>query len=467
MIVRYVAIALGLLAVGLGLAAQPLLAAGSAVGALLLFTTVSWPLAMICAMLGLGPVSLAFFSGGQKQLLPALGGLDLNGIRLVGLSIGLGLVILTRRELLKMLGDSTARWYVIFLLWAAATLSFSPSPLDGARLLLKLAYPLLFFLIIAAPERRPDELHRLGDWTLWGAVAVLLIDPLFVANGSYFLESDGWVRFSLPGSHQNPFSFYLLVIVVLSVGRFRARGQTRYLVLGATAAVWIALTLTRITFLAFFVAMAVLGAHAALARGNRKVLIPAAGFAALLGTLALGPILARTFGHVPSPSELAGLLTDPIRLYHSINWQGREQLWTLLGIVFLQSPFWGSGIGTSSVALAGLTIPNQVAHNEYLRLAVDTGLVGCSLYFLAVLAWIRAAARTLRTRSTLADEYGAPTLALIAGWAVIALTDNAFDYYGPLTQYVAFLAAASVVVARPTAAAIEPATVVNEPALVA
>jgi hypothetical protein len=47
---------------------------------------------------------------------------------------------------------------------------------------------------------------------------------------------------------------------------------------------------------------------------------------------------------------------------------------------------------------------------------------------------------------------------MIAAWAVVAATDNPFDYYGPFTQYVAFLVAGAVVAGRerePAAAAAE------------
>jgi O-antigen ligase len=116
-----------------------------------------------------------------------------------------------------------------------------------------------------------------------------------------------------------------------------------------------------------------------------------------------------------------------------------------------------------------------VVHNEYLRLIAETGLVGGALFLLAMVQWWRAAlgvmrverARRpvepaggawpappssgihgLRDRSAegrCAREFAAAALALLAAWAVIAMTDNAFDYYAPLTQYAAFFSAAALV----------------------
>ena len=452
-LVTAAAVGIAFLAAGYGLAANPLLAVGAVLGVLVLAVTLAWPTVVVSVMLALGPVNLGFLTGGYKELLPALGGLDMSGIRLVGITAGLGMVVLTRRDLLETLVTPPARWYVLFLAWAGATLAFSPAPLEGLRLLLKLAYPLLVFLVVAAPERTPGELRRLGNWTLWGTILILLVNPIFVVNGSYELESSEILRVSLPGSHHNPFSFYLLAILLICIARFRARAQPRYLLLGGVAVVWIALTLTRITFLASFVAIAVVALYTAVADRNWRALLAAAAFGVLLGGLALEGVLVRTFGYLPSAGQLLALMLDPVGLYQAINWQGRETLWGILFVAFQASPVVGSGLGASSAAiLAGLG-EVVVAHNEYLRLAVDTGLVGCLLYFLAVSGWIGAAIRTIRRGGRGADEFAMPALALIAAWAVIAVTDNAFDYYGPLTQYVGFLVAACVVLGRETTAA--------------
>ena len=45
-------------------------------------------------------------------------------------------------------------------------------------------------------------------------------------------------------------------------------------------------------------------------------------------------------------------------------------------------------MGASGAALQ-TALRGEIAHNEYLRLAVDTGLLGCLLYSLAVWSWIR------------------------------------------------------------------------------
>ncbi|MBW3535482.1 MAG: O-antigen ligase family protein [Gemmatimonadetes bacterium] len=408
-----------------------------------------WPLVVLGIMLALGPVDLSILTGGARGLLPALGGLDMSGIRLVGISAALGLLILSRREILKMAGSPWARWYVLFLAYGTATLVASPDPLEGIRLLLKLTYPLLLFLVVAAPGRTTADVQRLGDWALWGATILLLVNPFVVANGGYAMESGEWLRVWGPGSHHNPFSFYLLAVLLLCVARYRGRGQTRYLLLGGLSVLWIVGTLTRITLLASFVAMAVVALYTAVVDKNKRTLVATLVLGGLMGGLLMEGVLVRTFGYLPGPAELLSLAADPVALYEAINWQGRELLWAILWIAFRQSPWLGGGLGASTNALESAPwLSGGVAHNEYLRLAVDVGVFGSGLFLLAMVAWLRAAVRAARVRSPATDEFALPAIAALAAWALIAITDNAFDYYAPFTQYVAFLVAGAVVTAR-------------------
>ena len=81
-------------------------------------------------------------------------------------------------------------------------------------------------------------------------------------------------------------------------------------------------------------------------------------------------------------------------------------------------------------------------------------LAGTVLYLLAMAGWTRAVLRAARAGrgNPLCQELALPALAGLAALAVIATTDNAFDYYAPFTQYLAFLTAACVAVSRAPAA---------------
>jgi len=435
---------------------QPALAAGVVLGGALVYVTVTWPLVVVGLMLALGPLDLSFVTGGFKGLFPQFGGLDMNGIRLVGISAALLVVVATDRASLAQLARGSARWYVLFLVWAVLTLAWSRDPLEGARLLFKLTYPLLVFLVIASPGRTREEVVRVADGVLIGAALILLLNPFLVAAGGYQFDIDGRLRVGGLGLHENPFSFYLLVVILMCVGRFAVRGGVRYLLLAGLAAAWMTLTLTRITLGAGLAGLGGLALYGVLVSRNYRLAGAAAGIALLIG-LALGPVaLERSFGFRPSFAQLSSYVADPVGLFNAVSWSGREEFWPALVAAWGTAPLTGLGLGTSSMLMQTVFPPEAggVAHNEYLRLGVDSGLVGVLLFAVAAFAWLGAALRAGRSPARGVGEFALPALGGMLAWAIISATDNAFDYYSPFTQFMGFLVGGAMVLAREQ----EPAT---------
>lgn len=455
------------LAAGLAAGAKPWLTAGAGIGVLLLLLTLTHPLEVVGGMLVLGAVDLSFMTGGFKSLLAGTGGLDMNGIRLIGLVVSLGLIVMVNATMMRQLLAPQGRWYAIFLAYACGTLVLSPDPLDGTRLLFKLAYPLLVFVVVAGAARGSKDVERLGDWTLLGAAAIaFVVNPVFAIVTGGRAGEDGVYRIGSIGVHQNPFSFYLLAMLILAFVRLLERRQARYAVLAAALGVWMVLTYTRITFLAALVALALLGVAWSWMARSYKVLAAAAVAGAALCWVLLPVVLERTFGRVLTPMELIHLSHDPARLYASMNWEGRQALWPLVFGAFLRTPWLGLGLGATTRILGeafgrvGIT----VAHNEYLRLVAETGVVGALLYVMATAQWARVVVGVARGERTdalqnpgerrgapaagrsprAAWEYAMAGMAILVAWGIIALTDNAFDYYSPLTQYAAFYCAAAL-----------------------
>jgi hypothetical protein len=444
-----------LAAVSAVLAWEPFLAAGAVVGGLLVWVTYTWPLQVAGVMLALGPLDLSFVTGGFKELFPELGGLDMNGIRLVAVTAGLALAVLSDRGALRALRAPSGLCYLLFLGFAGITLSWSPDRLEGLRLLFKLAYPLLVFLVISSPARTAAEVDRVADWILVGATALLLLNPAFVLAGGFERDLEGMLRLGGAGIHQNPFSFYLLIVVLLCAARFAVRAQVRYLVLAGVAVAWMALTLTRITRGAALVGLAGMSLYGALINRNYRAAAAGLGLAALIGAALAPVVLVRSFGYLPSLGDLADLARDPVALFYAVNWQGRQVIWPVLAQAWSTSPWVGLGMGASAVVL-DTSFPGMpiVAHNEYLRLGVDAGWIGVGLFFVAVAMWLRVVLRAGRSGAEGVREHALPALAGTLAWAVISATDNAFDYYGPFTQFVGFFTAASLVAARSVPASV-------------
>ncbi|MFW6202475.1 MAG: O-antigen ligase family protein, partial [Gemmatimonadota bacterium] len=339
----------------------------------------------------------------------------------------------------------------LFLAFGAATLLISPDRVEGLRLLFKLAYPCLVFIAVCGLVETRRDLERLGDWVLGAAAFLaLVVNPLLVLSGGYIVDARGYLRIEGLGMGTSAFSFYVLAMLLFAYARFSVRGQARYLVLGAVLAAWIVPTLTRT---ALGGALAGLGGAAlfgALVGRNYRGLVAAVLLAAVIA-VPLAPVaLERTFGYVPPLGELWSLARDPVALYDAMYWTGRDELWAVVMPAFLSSPLIGIGLGGSTAVLVRNTPSDwvDVVHNEYLRLLTDTGVVGLTLFAIALALWWFAVLRAGRTGDPLAREYALPAFAGILAWAVISFPGNALDYYAQFTQYMGFFVAGAVTAAR-------------------
>ena len=435
-------------AIAAGLPLHPHMTTGLVGGSLVLMALLLRPLVVLGVVLAIGVVNLAFLTGGQRQLMAGIGGLDMNGIRLMGFVGGFTALLLIDRRMLQAALGKHGRWYLLFAAYAAGTLAFSPSVLEGLRLLMKIAFPFLIFVGVRALVRSRADLDRLGTWTLAAAaVLVLLVNPVLVAGGGYMVDAGGAIHVTGLGMHHNPFSMYLLAMAVLSLARYIFRGQTRYLLLSLALGVWVVLALSRITLLAVLVSLAAMAVYGAFMRRNLRPLVASAVVAAAVAIPLTPMVLERTFGFVPSVGQLFAMFADPGQLIASMSWMGRETIWPVLYKGFLSSPIVGLGLGSSAPLLreSFSSAVTDISHNEYLRLGVDTGLVGIGLLAVASMVWLASSARAgMRTADTLVREYALASVAIIPAAAVFALTSDPIDYYSQFTQYIGFFVAATL-----------------------
>ncbi|MDB5373133.1 MAG: O-antigen ligase [Belnapia sp.] len=138
---------------------------------------------------------------------------------------------------------------------------------------------------------------------------------------------------------------------------------------------------------------------------KRKVDLVMGG--AVPGLLLLGPVIAFAMQRF---------------LSQGADTSGRDLMWPYFTEAIATRPLFGYGLGAGKlivnpddplIKLLGST----AAHNEYLRLSVDAGIIGCAGIFIAIIAWIWGGARD----APLADR-----LVLRAG-LVAALLHSGFD----------------------------------------
>jgi O-antigen ligase len=434
--------------ISFGVVNMPWITAGAVLGAAIFAIALAAPLALVAAMLVIGPVDLSFLTGGFKALFPELGGLDMNGIRLLGATGGYIIFIMFEPRARAAAVSYLGRFWIAFLLFAGMTLAISIDPLEGARLFLKLAYPFLTFLVVIGLANTPERLSTLTKLTLVSAVLyTLIINPILVGYTGVDVDHEGRTRVGGLGMGIAPWAFYCLAILMFTMTRFFIRRNIGYLWLSAVLVIWIGLTQTRIAALAAVAGIAVVGLLTAWMSRNRKMLLGSVALVGIVAAVFVPFVMQRSLGFVPTPGELVQMVTDPAYLFRSINWQGRQLIWAIMWSAFLSSPVWGLGLGSGTALLRSYFGERSISvpHNEYMRLATDTGFVGLLLFVIALGIWVVAAIRLSRHVHRDVREYAVAAAGLGVAWIVVAMTDNAIDYYNNFSQYLGFLMAGAVV----------------------
>jgi len=376
---------------------------------------------------------VGYNGGSNKPLFAEWGGTTPDGLRLLLSSLFL-LIVLYRLEHTRRL---LARFwpYVILLLFLAGTLLYSTAPVDGLRLLLKIVFPFLVFLLAAQLLRSSEEADSsVRYWIAGGIVASFCAPVLVLLVGSKFLYPDGF-RYSPGFTSASSYSFYMLALFLFCYMQWRKQYSARFAILAVLFGVQTILPITRITWVALVVSV---GTFEALhIKGAKKwastvavVLIPILAFYSLLWRF---PALQeRVFQSDRIDSDVS-----LIELVQNVGLTGRGTVWlSALEDYQQHNRLLGQGIGSSDNYTMSLF--GTVAHNEYLRVLYDGGAVGLSLFLFANF-WLLRWLRTLKNSGQqVVREYASLGIALMLAYLVVALTDNPLDYYMLFTQYVFF-----------------------------
>ncbi len=209
-------------------------------------------------------------------------------------------------------------------------------------------------------------------------------------------------------------------------------------------------------FLAGFCVTAIFAATLEYLRGFRWpwLAVGAANLAILLATQARAPLAAtalflalvfllsdrRVFPLRRKVDLVMGgmvpglLLLGPFALYAAdrflgggsqggeFNFSGRDIIWPYFLDAIEARPLFGFGLGAGKLIVdpedPGIRyLGSNAAHNEYLRIAVDVGMVGCAAVFLSIIAWIWGGSR----RAPPADRL------VLRAALVAALVHSGFD----------------------------------------
>jgi O-antigen ligase len=250
--------------------------------------------------------------------------------------------------------------------------------------------------------------HRFWTALCRGVALVPLLSVLFglvaeVVGFSPILDPAG----RLNGLHSAPFlAGFCVTAVFASTLEYLRNFRLRWLLLGGLNLAIMLGTQARAPFIAtalFLLLVLVLSGERVFPL-RRKVDLLMGGMVPAL--LLLGPALLYALQRFTGESE---------------NLSGRDIIWPYFIDAIEQRPLFGFGLGAGKLIVDPedptiKLLGSSAAHNEYLRLAVDAGIVGCAAIFLSIIIWIWNGTRRARPADQLVLRCGLIAALLHSGF---------------------------------------------------
>ncbi len=272
-------------------------------------------------------------------------------------------------------------WLMLFLLWAGISIFWSINPHRTLVEFLQLViYVLVFFLAL---QLNNESIYKVGRIALIAGVGI----ALFGISQYLFLNI---TRIDATFTNPNPLAIYLVMLFFLGWGYY-LRSPNRCLAAGCLLIITaLFLSSSRGAFISFFIALPFIfiGLKGTkLYRSIGKTLIClAVALLMIKGIMIIAPYIRGMAG-----GDLVALLIRPESL--SANTGGRFSFWEAAWRLFLNKPFSGYGNGTfylgHCIEYAGSYEFSRFAHNHYLQVLAELGLLGLTLLvgFFAACGW--------------------------------------------------------------------------------
>lgn len=231
--------------------------------------------------------------------------------------------------------------------------------------------------------------------SVWSTLckAVVLVPLISAAAGflawpaGIYSPFDGNWRFQ--GMHSPPFLAGFCTTAIFAATLEYLRGfRTRWLVLGGAVMAVLLATQARAPLMAVLVFLLLV-----FVLSDRRVFPPKRKL-----DVAMGGLVPAAFLMWPlALAVLDRFLDAPV--YEQFS--GRDVIWPYFVEAIEKRPLLGYGLGAGKLIVDPedpqiRLIQSNAAHNEYLRLSVDAGMVGCAMIFGAIIAWVWAGTRRVR-----------------------------------------------------------------------
>ncbi len=268
---------------------------------------------------------------------------------------------------------------------------------------------------------------------LLGALAISLIVPVAAGLQQFRnhqgVDIGGFIRIAGTLHHPNPYSIYLLLILLTLVAVFQHVDLDAKILLTLVivpSALTLMLTYTRTAYIVFAVGIVVIGLLQ-----SKKMLVMLAAFGVAL--VLLNPTVVARFSDLSSADTKASGATA-----NSLVW--RFEYWGETVKLAGSKPVTGIGLGM----VRRTTAEQKQPHNDFVRAAAETGVLGLISYIWLLGALVLVARRSLRRA-----PHGLPRGVAVGFMAVVTATILASIVSNVLSQvvllwYVAAITGAAV-----------------------
>ncbi len=260
--------------------------------------------------------------------------------------------------------DSPIFPFLAFLGVCAVGLLETPDFSGGAGDWLRFASLPVVYLLVAHFASDDRAFRNLALAIALSAVLPLLMGLWqFVTAQGFLIKHGEFLRVKGTFLHPNPFSIYLVFVcpVIIAVGVSLRRWRAFAMALTGVTGFCLIVTFTRTAWIGLGVALLVMGW---LRYKSILFLLPVA----LAGVLFLFPSVSERFSDLSSQESPVGTATN------SFDW--RLEHWQEVLPALKESPIWGRGLDFYQ----GATADGKQAHNDFVRLLVETGVLGVALF---------------------------------------------------------------------------------------
>ena len=346
------------------------------------------------------------FSIPWEDAFPVLGGLEIS--RWLGLlSFGLTFIRMLRMGRLRKL-SSLHSWMLVFAAWSAFSIVWSIAPKNTAER--AGTYVQLIGMAWAIWELAADypRVRRLTQAYVLGSIVSSVMTTQSAISNRY----NSLYRYTAGGFNQNDLGILLALSIPMSLYLIsRDKGRIRYLYWIQLPLCITALLLTGSRAAVLTLGVGLIGSLFLVASwpGRQRIFIAIAAviMAAVLAYAVPGPTWERVF-------SIGEEVVDGDMTHRTTIWAGGME-------VFRNHPFVGVGSGAFAPAVANLIDNWYVAHNTFISVLVELGIVGELILATWLAAMLFCAMRLPRLDRCL-------WLTLILAWAV-GVSSGTWEYH--------------------------------------